>query len=86
MSDKPMINIYELDEEGVEQLVYREMTDEEYAQHQADIAALEEQAAAQVNSLVAAVEAMSDEERAQVADLLSASQAAVQARITPPDV
>lgn len=35
-SDRPMINVYEPDENGVEQLVYRPMNDAELAQWQLD--------------------------------------------------
>lgn len=38
-SNRPRVNAYEADAYGVERLVYRPMTDEEYAQHLADVEA-----------------------------------------------
>lgn len=41
MADRPYVSVYELDDNEVEQLVYRPMTDAEFAQWQADQVAAE---------------------------------------------
>jgi hypothetical protein len=45
--ERPIVNVYEEDENGNERLVTREMNDEEYAQHKEDVKAHEETMAAQ---------------------------------------
>lgn len=72
---RPTVAVYEPDAEGVEQLVHRPMNDDEFAVWENDrdtfvaMQAADEEAAGK-NPLVAQVEAMSDEERAQLRDLL----------------
>ena len=69
--DRPMVNAYETDGDGVEQLVYREMNDEEYEVWQRDQVSAEEAAKAEsIHPLVAQVQSMSDAERAQLLELL----------------
>lgn len=68
MADRPMVNVYEPDDEGVEQLVFRPMNDEEYAVWEADRAV---EAPAPVNPVIEAVRSMSDEDRAALRELLA---------------
>jgi hypothetical protein len=69
-----MINIYEPDEDGVEQLVYREMNDEEFTEWKARVAAYEAQLQAEQNRphpLIEQVQSMTEVERKQLRDLLA---------------
>lgn len=69
---KPMVNVYELDDEGVEQLVYREMNDEEF-----EVWTRDQEAAAAFNVIeqehpvLAQVRDMSSEDRAALKTLLT---------------
>lgn len=65
---RPMVNVYELDE-GVEQLVYREMNDEEFKDHKARLQATKE-AEEPEHPLLMQVKNMTKEERQQLYSLL----------------
>jgi hypothetical protein len=67
-----MINTYEPDTEGVEQLVYRPMNDEEYAQFQLDREAAKN-APDPEHPVLSAVRSMSDEDKAALRSALGVS-------------
>jgi len=68
--ERPLVNVYESDEDGVEQLVHREMNDEEYEVWQALVAEAPTPIGEEPHPLLAAVETMTDEERQALRDLL----------------
>ena len=70
MNDRPMVNVYEPDADGVEQLVYRAMNDEEFAEYETRQAAAAS-APEPEHHILAAVRSMSDEERAALRELLA---------------
>lgn len=72
--DRPMINVYEPDAEGVEQLVYRPMNDEEFAQWEADVAAHEAYLKAEVEKphpLIEQIASLSEADKAAIKELLA---------------
>jgi len=68
---KPMVNVYEEDENGEEQLVYRKMTDEEHEAWKRQIADAPTLPEDEPHSLLTQVETMTDEEKQQLRDLLN---------------
>ena len=72
--DRPMINTYEPDTEGVEQLVYRPMNDEEFAQWKKDVGDYQARMKAEaerVHPLVEQVASLSEADKAALRELLS---------------
>lgn len=66
--DRPMVSVYEPDADGVEQLVYRPMNDEEFADYEARQATV---APNPEHAILAAVRDMSDADRAALRELLA---------------
>lgn len=78
---RPMVNVYEPGEDGVERLVYREMTDSEYEQWLADQQAAQQAAAPSATdprqiavSLADAIRSAPDDPAALKAAILDALQ------------
>ena len=67
--DRPMVNVYEPDAEGVEKLVYRPMNDEEYAEHKARVEAAANRPEPE-HPVITAVRNMSDKDKAVLKELL----------------
>lgn len=70
--DRPMVNVYELDADGIEKLIYRPMNDEELADweaRQAENASISESE----HPVLAAVRSMSDEDKAALRAALGIS-------------
>lgn len=73
MTDRPMVNVYELDENGAEKLVYREMNAKEFKQRkrdEKDAMARRKAEDERPHPLVEQVRDMSDEDRQQLRELL----------------
>ena len=68
--NRPMVNVYEPDEEGVEHLVYREMNDEEFKDHKARLK-VAKNIPDMEHPLLTQIKNMSDEERQQLRELLA---------------
>lgn len=65
-----MVNIYERDEQGIEQLVYREMNDEEFKDHKVRLKTAKNVPDME-HPLLTQVKGMSDEEKAILRELLA---------------
>lgn len=68
--NRPMVNVYEPDEEGVEHLVYREMNDEEFKDHKTRLKVAKNLTDME-HPLLTQVKSMSDEEKTMLRDLLN---------------
>lgn len=68
-SERPMINTYECDEQGVERLVYRPMNDEEFEDHKLLVKSYHAKESLE-HPLITQVREMSDDERKTLKDLL----------------
>lgn len=72
MSKRPMVNVYEPDDNSGEAvLVYREMNDEEVKQWKADVRAAKD-APEPEHGLIQQVRSMTDEERKTLKEILNA--------------
>jgi hypothetical protein len=65
MSERPNIDYYEANADGIEQPVHRPMTDDEYAEH-----LQREQVITGEHPLIAQVQAMSDDEKTTLREAL----------------
>jgi hypothetical protein len=72
--ERPMISTYELDDQSEEQLVYREMNDEEFEDYQQRVAEAEEREKnPDPHPLIAQVNEMSEEDRAALREALGSN-------------
>jgi hypothetical protein len=69
MAKRPMISTYEEDADGVEQLVYREMNDEEYKEY-CELQEAHKNAPEPEHPLITQVKSMDKKDRAELKRLL----------------
>lgn len=70
MTNRPMVSTYEPDDGGVEQLVYREMNDEEFETWERDVEIVTNTPTPK-HSIITQVTSMTSEERAELRQLLA---------------